>query len=388
MTVLESVVRQTGIYAPSRKGRLSVFWGDQVFLPSVDFQYTPTHHVDIMCTLLGDTAPTPEEWTEQGLEKYGVIAVLKGEDGTIAEAAQVEKVDHATATRMLEQLGTIGQVGPSLGSFSVSGAILKAMLEEYSTELTEKTAKLDTDPHFWMPLTLSEGDYIYLMKQKGIEEDESKAHYERMKAFSDKFDKGSMGLFGAVDVGKDACWWDYGQLKLYSKNTSLLLDDSNSESELLRKFLGVSEGPEFGKFDGADLVHSYAFASKIASGSAKDSLICQVTTKELNADGAIIVNCCAPKITAGKGCILYNLMSEDEITAEDGQVMVAVTSDTTGDSFVLKSRVDIDGGKAWKKVVEENELTFEQVWKNNKQADITKIDKERSEKYKTLANSM
>ena len=81
-------------------------------------------------------------------------------------------------------------------------------------------------------------------------------------------------------------------------------------------------------------------------------------------------------------------MSEDEITAEDGQVMVAVTSDTTGDSFVLKSRVDIDGGKAWKKVVEENELTFEQVWKNNKQADITKIDKERSEKYKSLANSM
>jgi hypothetical protein len=149
MTVLEAVVQQSGIYAPSRKGRLSVFWGDQVFLPSVDFKYTPTHHVDIMCTLLGDTAPTAEEWTAQGLEKYGVIAVLKGKDGGVAEAAQVEKVDHATATRMLGQLGTIGQVGPSLGSFSVSGTILKAMLEEYNAELIDKTAKLDTDPHFW-----------------------------------------------------------------------------------------------------------------------------------------------------------------------------------------------------------------------------------------------
>ena len=142
-----------------------------------------------------------------------------------------------------------------------------------------------------MPLTLSQEDYIYLTTQKGIDEAESKSHYERMKAFSNKFDKGStLGLFGAVDVGRDACWWDYGQLKLYSKNSLLLLDDTNSESALLRKFLSVQDGPVFGKYQGADLVHSYAFASNIASGSVKDSLLCQVTTKELISDGAIIVN--------------------------------------------------------------------------------------------------
>lgn len=150
ITVLEAVVQQTGIYAPSRKGRLSVYWGDQVFLPSVDFKYTPTHHVDIMCQLLGDTAPTAEEWAAQGLDKYGVIAVLGH-----GEAAQVEKVDHATATKMLGQLGTIQQVGPSLGSFSVSASILEALSTEFGAELTAKTAKLDTDPHFWMPLVRS-----------------------------------------------------------------------------------------------------------------------------------------------------------------------------------------------------------------------------------------
>lgn len=30
LTILESVVKQTGVYAASRMGRLSVFWGDQV----------------------------------------------------------------------------------------------------------------------------------------------------------------------------------------------------------------------------------------------------------------------------------------------------------------------------------------------------------------------
>lgn len=379
-------MQQTGIYAPSRKGRLSVFWGDQVFLPSVEFKYTPTHHIDIMCTLLGDSAPTAEEWSAQGLEKYGVIAVLKGEEGTVSEAAQVEKVDHATATKMLGQLGTIGQVGPSLGSFSVSAAMLSALVGEYSSELAEKTAKFDTDPHFWMPLTLSQDDYVFLMSQKGIEESESLSHYDRMKNFNEKFDRADMGLFGAVDVGKDACWWDYGQLKLYSKNSLLLLEDSNPESTLLRKFLSIEHGPVTVDGDLA-MTHSYAFASKLEKGSLKDSLVCQVTTKEISADGAIIVNCVAPKITAGKGCILYNLMSEQEITAEDGQVMVAVTNES-GDSFVLKSRMDIDGGQAWKEIVEGNELSFEQVHKNNKDAKITSISEARAVKYEKIASSL
>ena len=50
-SILESVIKQTGAYAASRKGRLSVFWGDQVFIPSVSLAYTPDSHVDILCTL-------------------------------------------------------------------------------------------------------------------------------------------------------------------------------------------------------------------------------------------------------------------------------------------------------------------------------------------------
>ena len=51
MSILEAVIKQTGVYAASRGGRLSVYWGDQIFIPSADASYTPTHEVDIMCTL-------------------------------------------------------------------------------------------------------------------------------------------------------------------------------------------------------------------------------------------------------------------------------------------------------------------------------------------------
>jgi hypothetical protein len=72
MTILEAVVKQTSSYAKSRPGRLSVFWGDQVFVPTVPVEYVAAHHVDILCSL--GPMPCEEEWKEKGMDKYGLIA--------------------------------------------------------------------------------------------------------------------------------------------------------------------------------------------------------------------------------------------------------------------------------------------------------------------------
>ena len=385
VTVLEAVVKQTGVYAASRLGRLSVYWGDQVFVPSAPYKYTPTHHIDIMCTLLGETAPTAEEWVAQGLDKYGVIAVLKGEQ---RDAAQVEKVSHATAIEMLQSLGDIGQVGPSLGSFSVSAAMLQALSDEFATELAEKTAKLDTDPHFWMPMTLSPKDYASLMKQKGIDEDVSLAHHARMLAMKEKFDFGDMGLFGAVDVGSEACWWDYGLLKLYSMNNLKLIEDNN-DAVLLRRFFGIDDKKLGSTLDGVSVDESSCvFGSVIKSGTISNSAIAGVQSPHVEADGAIIVNCVAKKIVAGKGAILYNLIdtSDDGIVAAPGDVIVEVTEES-GDSMILKSSMDIDGGKAWKQKLDMNEMSFEDVHKKNKDSNVTAIEEKRKALFAEAAAS-
>ena len=76
LTILESVVKSTGIYASSRKGRLSVFWGDQVFVPTKSYEYDAKRaHADILCMLA--PMPSASEWSAKGLEKYGLVAVAK-----------------------------------------------------------------------------------------------------------------------------------------------------------------------------------------------------------------------------------------------------------------------------------------------------------------------
>jgi hypothetical protein len=221
MTILEAVIKQTGCYASSRLGRLSVFWGDQVFIPTKPVAYTVSHHADILCSL--GPMMSEEEWKAKGMDKYGLIAQCES-----GQTAQVEKVSHATAVQLLSSLGSIQSVGASLGSFSVSWQLLQSLLEEFNSELAAKRGKLDSDPHLWMPMTLDQAAYIQIMQQKGVSEEVSSAHYGRMRrmltTFHTAYGTTDKDMFGAVDVGQGVLWWDYGQLKLYQHNTLLMTE--------------------------------------------------------------------------------------------------------------------------------------------------------------------
>jgi hypothetical protein len=85
LTILEGVIKQTGVYAASRGGRLSVYWGDQIFVPNKGCAYKASAHVDILAML--GAWPSKEEWVSKGLDQFGLIAVSQA-----GAAAQVEKV--------------------------------------------------------------------------------------------------------------------------------------------------------------------------------------------------------------------------------------------------------------------------------------------------------
>ena len=311
--------------------------------------------------------PSKEEWATKGLDKYGLIAV--NESGN---AAQVEKVSFDTATELLASFGSIKKVGPSLGSFSVSAALLFAMLEEFKSEVDAKLTKFDSDPHFWMPFTLPEASYVKVMAQKGVGDAESLAHFKRMADFKAKFNAAHKceAMLGCIDAGTECYWWDYGLLKLFQKNTLLATAESD-EAEALRVFLGTSDRRQ-SSTGLADIdAGSIVLASKITAGTVRTSVCTNVNCDEATITNTVLMNVTAKKIT-GNNCILYNVIddSPEGISLPDGTVRADVYMPGQPKMIVM-STLDTDGGKAWKVVLEGNEKSFEDVYKTNGPLDIT-----------------
>ena len=99
VSILEAVIKQTGCYAKSRLGRLSVFWGDQVFIPTVSVEYTAAHHADILCSL--GPMMSEVEWREKGMDKYGLIAqAARG-------AAQVSSIQNSSVSHIAVLCNTV-----------------------------------------------------------------------------------------------------------------------------------------------------------------------------------------------------------------------------------------------------------------------------------------
>jgi len=85
-----------------------------------------------------------------------------------------------------------GHTASRTGSVSVSAALVNYIFsKEISTASNSPPpptqAKLDSDPHFWMPLTLSAPAYATGMANKGVPADVTQAHYLRMTRFKAAF---------------------------------------------------------------------------------------------------------------------------------------------------------------------------------------------------------
>ena len=368
LTILEAVVRQTGCYAPKRAGRCSVFWGDQIFVPSAGHAESGAHHADILAQM--GPMPDEKEWVAKGLDKYGLITVSDA-----GEAAQVEKVSFETAAGLLKSFGTVTRVGPSLGSFSLSSEMLTALLAEFSTELREKTAKMDSDPHFWMPLTLDEASYVSVMRTKDEPPERAAAHHARMRAFKDALlrDHPQKGLFGAIDVGEKCYWWDYGQLKLYQRNNVLAMADSE-EAEALRDYLKIPESRVVGGAMGREVQMtggSVALACDVTRGTMHHTVASHLHCADVDANGCLLINVTAKRVQA-TNCVVYNVVDDSEtgLVLPDGAVVTNVFAPDGAPKLTQTSSTTTDGGKVFKVKMTQNPHSFADVYKMNQTVDV------------------
>ena len=355
LTLLEAVIRQTGAFSHSNKGRLSVFWGDQIFIPSSTAMPTApltSSPVSILCQY--HFTPEKEEWEKNNWDKYGLLAFDENK-----KVKQIEKITYAQYLSLIEN-NTIKKsdtIGKSLGSFSLSATFTKALLEEFSDELTKEIGKFDSDPHFWMPLTLDLPVYMTMMEKRGTPTKEIKEHYKRKQQFAAKYKKEhnydeSSSLIDIYDIGKDSYWWDFGTIQYYYTNLMKLLD-ATQEGDVLRHLFEVPANSLDSKNN------SCLIDCSLKSKAVTNSVLFGVKADQINVSDSVIVDSQAESIK-GDFCLAYKV-NENAIHLDNNSVQ----SDIIFPSSKIKERactqINRENSKDWDKVILSNSQSFEDL---------------------------
>ncbi len=334
-TILDAVIFQTQAFAKSRSGRLCVFWGDQIVIPSENFDLEGSCHGEIFG--IQREIPTRITVWQKEWQHYGIL-VLDGESRVLQREKLVWEEFEA-----LRQTTNIKRLSKSLGFFSWSEPLLKSLLGEFRVELKRKSRKLDTDFHLWTPLTSSKEEFL----NRGGD----KKHWERIIKFKKKFLERrpeEAPLVKEKNLGEDTLWWDFGQLPFYYQNLVKLLADS-PEGEAMRRFFAVKK------------TNNFISVNSKAGGRIRDSLIVNSRADDLNVEGAIIINSNIKKLIAKK-ILLYNFKNLKEEILNVGEVACGVKLKDKK-SIILKTNLDRDGKKDWENKILGNKYSYKDLEK-------------------------
>ena len=280
------------------------------------------------------------------------------------------------------------------------------------------------------------------------------AHHDRMTAFKSKLlsSHPEKAVFGAIDVGTECYWWDYGLLSLYQKNNMLALDDTE-EAASLRAYLRIPED----RAQSSELWNdvkvtngSVVLASVVKEGEIDHTIASRVVTGKCDAHGAsrtlvpirprwrgerrslrtfpgvslrpalafnprprrlstplltplnstptfarmerpsgcLLINVTARSIKA-RNCVIYNVVDD----SEDGLVLpdgaVLTNVFVPGrEKLVQSSSTTTDGGKVFKVRLTPNPFSFEGVYKMNQSTDVKEAYKLGAEAHADLAKEL
>lgn len=277
LTLLEVVIRQTAPLAPSLRGRISIFWTDQLFglqesLPP------PTAPVALFSQPPIPAPLSKETWKAKGLEHYGLL--IPHQERTLF----VEKLPFEE----FMGLGTPSAVQISLGSHSLRADFAASLLETLRSNLEEER-KLNTDPHFWMPLVLDWPLYKQLSPQPS---EWFASHHATIHSLKERYPTPLEGW----PIGLPDQWWDFGTLRQALRHFFTLQAESP-----LYSFLHLDTIPGCNREEGSILL-----GSKVDQLRAKKSLLVGVEAKRVSATESIIIASQGEEIVAHQELVYRN----------------------------------------------------------------------------------
>ncbi len=330
ITLLEAILKQTDPMSKDNPGRLSVFWGDQLFLPSKTTSIHSRHPLEIYVKEI--PFPNSKGWKRENLENYGIVCFDGSGTPHILEKCTWDQIDAFIKDNcIVPERG----VNISFGSFSITAPLLQALLKEFSQELECKTGKFDSDPHFWMPLTLPLKLYQTMMGKKKMNSIDAEKHYKRLE----KVKNGFQDILGIINMGRDCSFWDFGNVVAYKDNLLRILEDTE-ESDTMRKFLQMPQ-------DGI-------LKSKIGKSKIVRSIIVGTNALELEAEDSVIIGSLLNKLSC-KNSLYYNVHEEAILEQQED----VVRADVNGEPFY--STLQSDPKLQWSQRLHSNPLSWEEL---------------------------
>lgn len=356
LTLLEAAIKQTSVYAPSRKGRLSVFWGDQLFIPSASPIYQPRSHIDMLARFI--PFPMKEKWEQEGWSNYGLCLKDKTQN-----VLQVDKINYSTLQKFVTEGKTDAsqKIGLSLGCFSLSFEALRGLLALFHHELQHKNKKFDSDPYFWMPLTLDFETYDQLMQTKGIPPAEIETAFNRMQHFAEKMlsSHPQFSLYAAVDIGESSYWWDYGTVKNYYQNMHKLTE-SSAEADAMRSFFGIFPSEHQTSSHVKKDSHSILIDCEIDSGTISKSVCIGVKAAHVDISNSVLMGVTAPNISAHQA-LAYQITDAQPVTLTEKQVRSDVYFPQKKLRLPFYTELQRDGKADWNVCLPKNTLSYSEA---------------------------
>ena len=353
LTVLEAVIFQTGIFARSRRNRLCVFWGDQVFIPSKSVDFEDKYHaeiLDIRSEIPSDADTWAREW-----QSYGLI--IPGDDGALQREKQTwQKLQQLVAAGTIKRNSEGKYVlGKSLGCFSISYQLLSALIEESRDELKRKQRKLDTDPHLWMPLTSDQDEF--LSSGGNIR------NWKRVHKFKDRFvsqDDQTFSLFGDKDLGDQTLWWDYGQVRLYYENCLKALGNS-FESSCVQKFYDMEAYHIQRKNTGGLDIQNAIIINSDVKGRIRNCILINSREDSVELSNCVVLNSVISDVQA-TGSLMYNCTHLVNEKLDSGSVVADISLPPQG-RVRMRTNLSRDGKDDWETTIPGNPYTYAELAK-------------------------
>jgi hypothetical protein len=365
-SILEAAIYQTSVFAPFAKGRLSVFWGDQLFIPSNDLLKESSHHIEILTKNI--PFPSRQKWIENGYKCYGCVIHRPGEEPLMFEKLDYDSFENCLKTNHLPN--TI-EFDLSLGCFSLSLPILKEFLSLFQKELQNKDSKLDSDIHFWMPLTLNLPTYVQCMTEKKFDQPGVEKHYLRMQSFKQTFCNRfpELNFFGTCNIGAASPWFDYGNIASYFKNAMLLIQNDSTGAFYREMFsMNILENTSFKSNFEVD--QSLIVNSQVSSGRIKNSLLINVTAQHLDVDNCLIINSTLNSLKADM-CLLYHVFEDTPLKMNPKQVRANLNL-SPATYFKMYSSLDFNGKDNWETRFQNNSHSYSEI-KQLVQSSLSKV---------------